>query len=506
MELLLTTQDTPEWWLSSAFLNSVAQGNIAGPTWLLENGLNANATSESGYPLLSCIVQQSPANPDIIESLLSHGALCLPEAKALIWLSGYSDFQHELAPGRLAEHIEERLCRLLSRLVDKGANIDAVDDQGRTALHWAVLYRSPEYVNAVLALDADVDAQDENGESALFCAVASERSEKMAIIRQLTLCGANPKLPNNEGNTPISISLDAEDRTLLKMLMLARKGRDKKPDANAKREDLVQAAAEGNLGRIKRVLAKGVDINQRDAKGCTAILRAAGAGHAGVVSTLIASGANLNLAAKNGTTPIGAAVLGNHREIAQMLVDHGVDVGQPQLFGISPLMLAAARWYSDMAASLLKMGADIDGQDEAQGSALMAAVQNALLADDASAAETTVETLLKAGADVNAANDEGQTALMLLVGARAQRAESANTRTITRLARLLLDAGADPNTRDLSGWSALHATAAHGFLEPATLLIDSGANRRLRDINGLSPNDLAMENNHVDLVDLFMRS
>jgi len=37
-------------------------------------------------------------------------------------------------------------------------------------------------------------------------------------------------------------------------------------------------------------------------------------------------------------------------------------------------------------------------------------------------------------------------------------------------------------------------------------LMSAGANRRLRDINGLSPNDLAMENNHVDVVDLFLHA
>ncbi|MDX1571073.1 MAG: ankyrin repeat domain-containing protein, partial [Xanthomonadales bacterium] len=75
---------------------------------------------------------------------------------------------------------------------------------------------------------------------------------------------------------------------------------------------------------------------------------------------------------------------------------------------------------------------------------------------------------------------------------------------LIRLARMLIEVGAEVDRQDLTGWSALHAAAGNGFRDAAELLLDSGANRRLRDINGLSPVDLAMDNAHDDLVDLFV--
>ena len=73
------------------------------------------------------------------------------------------------------------------------------------------------------------------------------------------------------------------------------------------------------------------------------------------------------------------------------------------------------------------------------------------------------------------------------------------------MARQLIDAGANVQQQDASGWSALHAAASHGFHDVAKLLMDSGCSRRVRDINGLSPVDLAMDNAHDALVDLFIQ-
>ena len=110
---------------------------------------------------------------------------------------------------------------------------------------------------------------------------------------------------------------------------------------------------------------------------------------------------------------------------------------------------------------------------------------------------------IDAGAQVNAGNDEGHSTLLLLLGVRADDTGQADPGTLVRLARQLIDAGAAIDHQDLAGWSALHACAAHGLLEPARELLRAGANRRARDINGLLATDLANERQHSELVALF---
>ncbi len=504
--VLMSQPDAPEWWLSSAFLNAVASGAIVAPRWLLDNGLNPNARGESGQALLDCLVQQSPAPLDIIGHLLEQGARAEPAGLHLVWLSGYACHQHDMPADKLDEDHEAALTGLIPRMIERGADPELQDRLGRTALHWAVAHRSLPYVEALLNHGFDVNARDGGGNPPLICAMDAERPQQMGILRSLIKHGADPKLANDEGSTPMALAMAADDATIQKILMMGKGQSEARKAPDQKKDDLVAAAAEGNLGRVKRLLATAADVDQRDKQGCTALLRAAGGGHPTVVTSLLAEGADAELAASNGTTPLGAAVLGDHREIVKLLVDRGVPVDQHQRFGLTPLMLSAARWNPRMTQLLIRMGAAVDHRDEMEGTALMAAVQNALVSDRREQGEQTVHALIAAGADVNAANDEGQTALMLLLGVRSRDEAREEPASLSELTRMLVEAGADLDSQDLTGWSALHAAAAHGFLNPTRDLLNAGASKRLRDINGLSACDLAMDHSHDKLVDLFLSS
>lgn len=116
---------------------------------------------------------------------------------------------------------------------------------------------------------------------------------------------------------------------------------------------------------------------------------------------------------------------------------------------------------------------------------------------------------LAAEADVNRANRNGQTALMLaaaqrnhslmrLLLKRGARVNARNDRRGTALmysatagdvdaVRLLLKRGADVNARASNGWTALTLAAARGFDEVATALLAHGADPNIADIYGWTP-------------------
>ena len=58
-------------------------------------------------------------------------------------------------------------------------------------------------------------------------------------------------------------------------------------------------------------------------------------------------------------------------------------------------------------------------------------------------------------------------------------------------AALLVHAGADPNARDVYGWTALHLAAGRGNKRVAEALMQAGADPSLRDDEGKTPADLA---------------
>jgi len=104
----------------------------------------------------------------------------------------------------------------------------------------------------------------------------------------------------------------------------------------------------------------------------------------------------------------------------------------------------------------------------------------------ATAAES-VRLLIGAGADVNLADRFGTTPLTYAVMSKNDDA-----------AERLLAAGADPNARNCRGFTALHAATLRGYVPPLLqVLLDNGANRDARDDQGKTPLDYAKDDGNT---------
>ncbi|XP_061685549.1 cyclin-dependent kinase 4 inhibitor B [Syngnathoides biaculeatus] len=99
-----------------------------------------------------------------------------------------------------------------------------------------------------------------------------------------------------------------------------------------------------------------------------------------------------------------------------------------------------------------------------------------------------VERLLRAGADVNAVNRLGYTALQVMMMGS------------TPVAHLLLAAGGDPNVADARTASTpLHDAARAGFGDTARLLVRFGASPQARDRADCRPAEVAQRHGHADV-------
>lgn len=232
----------------------------------------------------------------------------------------------------------------------------------------------------------------------------------------------------------------------------------------------------------------GADVNAANNMGKTPLHCAAESGDPEYMKMLIEAGAHLEAADENGWTPLMAAAGKIHADCVRLLLDAGADVhkmdwkeGQSSL-----LYLLKDRGILD---TLIKAGLDINSRDDAGNTVLMQTLE---LKPYTISGAGSAMMLIEAGVDVNAVNNFGRTALMKLVCSGLENKE---------IIPVLIAAGADINTKDCIGRTALHYAAVsnhnnaldcYGSIasEYMLALIRAGADMDIQDGLGRTAEDL----------------
>ena len=96
--------------------------------------------------------------------------------------------------------------------------------------------------------------------------------------------------------------------------------------ARAAEGDLHEAVKSGDLEKVKPLVEKGVDINQRDALGSTPLHDAAWNGDTRMVGYLLDHGAEINARhSEGGSSPLAYAVIKNNIAVVELLLGRGAD-------------------------------------------------------------------------------------------------------------------------------------------------------------------------------------
>jgi ankyrin repeat protein len=233
----------------------------------------------------------------------------------------------------------------MTLLLDKGADVNARNGFGATALIWAATDLAK--VQLLTSRGADVNLASKTGRTALFVAAMSEPSA--SIVRHLVSKGAR---------------LEARDAFQNTALTAATMGND--------------------LDTIRLMVAAGIDVNAAGVTGVTPLLGAAYHGNAAAVKLLLEKGARTSVVAaapvlfppespKSGpvalteVTPLMIAAARETPEVVKMLLDAGAPVNAKDGRGMTPLMFAIAKSRQQPAVirMLIERGADPGVQSSA---------------------------------------------------------------------------------------------------------------------------------------------
>lgn len=209
---------------------------------------------------------------------------------------------------------------------------------------------------------------------------------------------------------------------------------------------LIDACKEGDNAEVNRLLKLGVDVNQTDSDGDTALIMATVNGYAALVKLLIAAHANPDLQNSSGVTALMEAVWGNNSTIVNMLLDAHADVNLKNHDEVTALMWASKRGYFKLVHILIAAGANVDAQDKWGQTALYYATVNGYI--------EIVKSLLNAGANANMQDTEGNSIL-----------KKASGLGHLEIVKLLLAAHADVSLKDKLGVTAARCAATDEIAE-----------------------------------------
>ncbi len=404
-------------------------------------------------------------------------------------------------------------------LLDRGADVDAAEPDGTTALHWAVHNEDLDVAARLVEAGAEVDATTRYGVAPLALAATNGSPE---TLRMLLEAGADANRASGEGETPLMTV--ARTGVVPAVAVLLEHGAEVDAVEGWRGQTaLMWTASQDNPGAAATLIAAGADLHARSAGGFTPLLFAAREGSLRALDGLLAAGADPDDTLPNGTSALGMAVYNAQYEIAarllaagadpdargqgwtalhqvvwtrrpnlgrnppfpvplgrldgldmvRILIAHGADPNLPQTaeprdgnrnmldrVGATPFLLAAKAVDVPMMRLLANLGADPSLTTANGATPMMAAAGVGIwkIGENPGTndeALAAVELAWELGNDVNALDGNGDTAL-----------HGAIHRGADGIVRFLHDKGTDLDAVNETGWTAL--SIAQGVFYPNT--------------------------------------
>ena len=362
---------------------------------------------------------------------------------------------------------------ILKALLDAGIKADEPGADAQTPL--MVIARTPNVKAAELLIKAGADvnvAEKWRGQTALMWAAAERQPEMLQLLIDKGAKVNTKSLPNNWER-----QVTAEPR--MKIL----------PPGSL--TALHYAAREGCTDCVAKLIKAGADLNVVDGDGVTPLVMAGLNARWDSMKLLLEAGANpdkwdvygrnpLYMVVDYNTLPHGgrsdklSADMAKPAEIAELILAKGGNVNlQLKLF--PPYRALGPDRGAD---GLLKTGA----------TSLFRAARGGDL--------TMTDLLIKRGALVDLPNEDGVTPLIVAAGIRAAaidtRGKYRTEKEALAVTKRLIEAGANVNAADNFGQTAVYGAATSGWNTVVQLLVDKGADLNHKDSAGKTPLDAAM--------------
>lgn len=409
------------------------------------------------------------------------------------------------ATSPLADAAEKGNWPRVHQLLKDKAPVRSAQPDGTTALHWAAYHNDAATVKLLLAAGADAKTTNQFGVAplALACVNGDE-----GIVTALLAGGADANTTLRGGETILHTAARTGRPGPVKALL----ARGAKVDAADRKGQtpLMWAAAEGHAEVVELLLKSGADKLARVKSGFTPLHFAAREGRIAAVRALLKAGVQVDepiatdkgggRMPSNGTSALLLAVENAHFELAVELLKLGANPND-QRSGFTPLHVltwvrkpnrgdddsgqpppdgSGSVTWDQFVRALVKHGADVNAR-LARGAGGRGKLSTVGATPFLFAAKTAdlplLKQLVELGADPLLPNRDGATPLMAAagLGCHAPDEEAGTEAECLAAVEYLLKLGADVNTVDANGETAMHGAAYKSLPKMVELLTAKGA-------------------------------
>ena len=379
------------------------------------------------------------------------------------------------------------LCEILLK---HGAKINALDEDGNQPLHMACKQTHTKIVKLMMSHGADISAENKHRQTPLHTA-ANGSNDCPELCETLLKHHAEINARDVDGNRPLHVACKRGHAKTVELMVF--KGAD--TDAvNKYGQTPLHTAANRERdcpGLCEILLKHDAKIGAVDVSGSQPLHLACKQGHTETGKLLLSYGADTNAVNKCGQTPLHTAASRKSGcpKLCETLLKHDAKIDAVDVDGSQPLHLACKQGHAETGKLLLSYGADTNAVNKCGQTALHTA------ASRKSGCPKLCETLLKHDAKVDAVDVDGSQPLHL--ACKQGHAETG---------KLLLSYGADTNAVNKCGQTPLHTAASResDCPELCEILLTHNAKIDAVDVDGSQPLHLACKQGHTKTVNLLL--
>ena len=435
------------------------------------------------------------------------------------------------ATSDLADAVMKRDTFAVRAQLQKKTDVNVPQNDGTTALMWAVRYDDLDTADVLIRAGAKVATANRDGATPLELAAMNGSA---AMLQKLIKAGADPNIPLSKsgdtalmmaartgnpaalnaliesganvnareswgGTTPLMWAISERHADAAKVLI------DHGADVNARSNFVAAANGRGFEGRTPAALSTGQKVEEFASGWLTPLMFAAREGDLASARLLAAAGADINAVAGDGKDALALAVFNGNYDVASFLVDSHSNVNRADTQGFTPLFWAVDRRNMETApnfpwmvtadplpliAKLLDAGANPNAIVNNTPRARMRAgsprivFATALMRAAFSADLELCRLLLAHGANSTIKSSDGETMIEAAAGLGFIQGYSKGKSPAERLevVKLFVGLGADVNDADDYGITPLMVAGNMGDTKIIQYLVDVGADLGAYDL------------------------